>query len=329
MKISLKVKRFDPQRETENVFDQDYTLDVPDHFTVLDALIEVRESVDETLAFRCSCRAAICGSCAMRVNGHAGLACKIKLTDAMRSDQSVTVEPAGNLPVVRDLVVDMVPFWDKVQSISPWIQPEGPEPEAEYVVSNDAMSHLNEVMGCIMCGACVSDCTVLEVDKNFLGPAALAKAYRFVADPRDGAVPARLAQYQEPGGVWDCTRCFECVQACPKGVAPMERIMVLREHVLQAGHSKTYGARHTQAFEKLVAHSGRLDELKLVPMTFGFFNLPKLIGMIPVAIRAAVKFKTPPLIHKPVQGVEKVRRLVKNVKAFQDASHGDGSKRSR
>jgi len=325
MDISLKVKRFDPQRESEYAFQQEYVLDVPDYFTVLDALIEVRENVDETLAFRCSCRAAICGSCAMRVNGHATLACKTKLTDVMTSDQVVAVEPAGNLPVVRDLVVDMVPFWDKVHSVSPWIRPDGPEPEAEYVVSNDAMSHLNQVMGCIMCGACVSDCTVLEVDNNFLGPAALAKAYRFVADPRDGAVPERLNEYQKPGGVWDCTRCFECVQACPKGVAPMERIMVLREHVLAAGHKGTYGARHTRAFEKLVAHSGRLDELKLVPMTFGFFNIPKLIGMIPVAIRAAAKFKTPPLIHKPVQGVEKVRRLVKRVKSHQDATHGNRS----
>ena len=321
MDVTIEVKRFNPEDPQPSVYNQEYSLDVPEHFTVLDGLIKIREEVDESLALRCSCRAAICGSCAMRVNGHAALACKTKLSSVVDKNGSVQVEPAGNLPVVKDLVVDMNPFWDRVKSVEPWLQPEGPVPVAEYLVPNEHMQHLNSVMGCIMCGACVSDCTVLEVDKNFLGPAALAKAYRFVGDPRDGNDKERLGRYNEYGGIWDCTRCYECVQVCPKGVAPMELIMVLRERAMDAGFQNTIGARHTKAFEKLVSHSGWLDELRLVPMTLGFFNLPKLLGMLPVAIRAGYKRKVPPLFHHSIPGVENVRRIYRKVKTIPKNGH--------
>ncbi len=317
MQVTLKVKRFDPEAENAAPYQETFPLEIEDHFTVLDSLIKVREEVDESLALRCSCRASICGSCAMRVNGHARLACKTRITSVIDQNGAVQVEPAGNLPVVKDLVVDMEPFWSKVRDIQPWMQPQGPEPEQEYVVPNEAMQHLTGVMGCIMCGACVSDCTVLEVDKSFLGPAALAKAYRFVADPRDDADQSRFTLYNEPGGMWDCTRCFECVQVCPKGVAPMDRIMGIRERAMEAGFTKSYGARHAEAFTDLVGHSGRLDELKLPLKTFGFFNLPKLIGFMPVAIRAGYRRKVPPILHRNIPGVEGFRRVVQKVKTIQ------------
>ena len=317
MQVTLKIKRFDPEAENPTPYQETFPLEIEDHFTVLDSLIKVREEVDESLALRCSCRASICGSCAMRVNGHARLACKTRVTSVIDQNGAVNVEPAGNLPVVKDLVVDMEPFWGKIRDIQPWMQPRGPEPEQEYVVPNEAMQHLTSVMGCIMCGACVSDCTVLEVDKSFLGPAALAKAYRFVADPRDDADQSRFKLYSEPGGIWDCTRCFECVQVCPKGVAPMDRIMGIRERAMEAGFNKSYGARHAEAFTELVGHSGRLDELKLPLKTFGLFNLPKLIGLMPVAIRAGYRRKVPPILHRNIPGVEGVRRIVQKVKTIQ------------
>ena len=317
MQVTLKIKRFDPEAENPTPYQETFPLEIEDHFTVLDSLIKVREEVDESLALRCSCRASICGSCAMRVNGHARLACKTRVTSVIDQNGAVNVEPAGNLPVVKDLVVDMEPFWGKIRDIQPWMQPKGPEPEQEYVVPNEAMQHLTSVMGCIMCGACVSDCTVLEVDKSFLGPAALAKAYRFVADPRDDADQSRFKLYNEPGGMWDCTRCFECVQVCPKGVAPMDRIMGIRERAMEAGFNKSYGARHAEAFTELVGHSGRVDELKLPLKTFGLFNLPKLIGLMPVAIRAGYRRKVPPILHRNIPGVEGVRRIVQKVKTIQ------------
>ena len=175
------------------------------------------------------------------------------------------------------------------------------------------MLHLASVVSCILCGACVSDCTVLEVDDSFLGPAALAKSYRFVRDPRDDADENRLLQLNEPGGVWDCTRCMKCVEVCPKGVDPMGRIMSLREKVMEAGHNNTNGARHANAFSDSVEHSGWLDELRLPVKSFGIFNIKAMISLIPTGIRAQLNGKRPPIFHKSIPGAENVRKIFEKV----------------
>jgi succinate dehydrogenase / fumarate reductase iron-sulfur subunit len=252
----------------------------------------------------------------MRINGHACLACKTKARQAMNKDGVIIVEPAGVMPVIKDLVVDFDFFWQKIRAVGPYLQHQGPEPEKEYIVSNEAMLHLSGVTACIMCGACVSDCTVLEVDPTFLGPAALAKAYRFTADPRDGDARGvsreRLKDLSQPTGMWDCTRCFECVQVCPKGVAPMERIMALRDQAIAAGFVDNNGARHTESFSQLVEHSGWLDELRLPIQTVGMTNLPALLNFAPVGLRALTHGKMP-LIHKNVENVENVRKIFKKL----------------
>ena len=320
MQAKVSVRRFNPDEEQPKPYTQEYDVEVEENFTVLDALIKVREEIDGSLALRCSCRAAICGSCAMRVNGHAVLACKARVTQHLSEDGSVSVEPAGNQPVIKDLVVDLEPFWNKIRAVEPYLQPSLPEPEGEYLAPNDVMLHLVDVMGCIMCGACVSDCTVLEVDPNFLGPAALAKAYRFVADTRDEEDSKRLGIYNAYGGIWDCTRCGECVQACPKGVAPMDRIMALREKAIESGtppgsyDGASYGYRHAVAFEEIITHKGRLEETQLVVKTLGMFNLPKMLGMVPTAIQAMFRRKMPPPIAKAAPGVDQVRRIANRIK---------------
>ncbi|MQF69644.1 succinate dehydrogenase iron-sulfur subunit [SAR202 cluster bacterium AD-804-J14_MRT_500m] len=313
MEVTVSVRRFNPEEAEQGSYWQDYGVDVEETASVLDSLIKIREEIDGSLALRCSCRSAICGSCAMRINGHAKLACNTKITELASPGQTVTVEPAGNMPVLKDLVVDQNIFWDKIRQVSPWIKPTGPEPGGEYLAPNADMVHLAGVMACIMCGACVSDCTVLEVDKNFIGPAALAKAYRFVADPRDGDDKTRLGMLSEYSGIWDCTRCYECVEVCPKDVAPMDRIMALRDKAMGQGYGDNYGARHTEVFAQSVSHSGWLNELMLPIKTFGMFNLPAMMNMAPVGLRALLKGKMPSLFHKPVPEVEKVRRLVKRV----------------
>ena len=320
MDINVKVRRFDPEAESPKPFWQEYPVTMDDSATVLDTLLAIREQDDESLALRCSCRSAICGSCAMRINGHAALACKTKMNAVAEDGGTVTVEPMGNQPIVRDLVVDISGFYSKVRAVQPWLQPDGPEPERERLASNEQMLHLSGVMDCIMCGACYSDCTVLEVNPKFLGPAALAKAYRFVADPRDAANQSRLASYNKPDGIWDCARCMECAQVCPKGVAPMNRIMALREATVEAGFHNTNGARHSEVFERSVAHTGWLNELELPIRTVGIFNIPKLLGFVPVGIMSAYKRKLPPIMHKPIPGVENVRRLYKRVKDKQAAA---------
>ena len=315
MQVTISVRRYNPDNKKNPSYWQEYDLEVESNFSVLDSLIKIREEVDGSLALRCSCRSAICGSCAMRINGHATLACNTKITDVVQDGGTVKVESMGNMPIVKDLVVDQKLFWDKVRQVSPWLQPQGPEPSAEYLAPNSDMVHLAGVMSCIMCGACVSDCTVLEVDKNFIGPAALAKAYRFVADPRDAEDKLRLAELNEYSGIWDCTRCYECVQVCPKGVAPMDRIMALRDEAMAHGLDNTYGARHTEAFTESVEHSGWLDELKLPIKTFGMFNLPAMMNLAPVGLRALMKRKIPPIIHHSVPNVKNVRRLFKRVQS--------------
>ena len=317
MDVTIKIKRYDPEAEIPEAYWQDYALTLEDSATVLDGLITIREEMDGTLSLRCSCRSSICGSCAMRINGHAGLACKTQARLAVDDDNVIILEPAGVMKVVKDLVVDFDMFWSKIMAVDPYLQPEGPEPDAEYIASNEAMLHLSGVTACILCGSCVSDCTVMEVDPTFLGPAALAKAYRFTADPRDGDVKGvsrdRLEALNEPSGMWDCTRCAECVQVCPKGVAPMDRIMALREQAINAGFDNTYGARHAEAFSDSVEHSGQLDELRLVPNTVGVTNLPALLNMVPEALRAFTHGKLPPIIHKKIENAHRVKKLFRRL----------------
>ena len=316
MDVKLNVQRFDPEAADPKPYWQEFTVSIEDNGTVLDALIKVREDTDGAFSLRCSCRSSICGSCAVRINGHAGLACKTQAAAVMK-DGVINVEPAGNMPVIKDLVVNFDSFWDKINEVEPYLKPEGPEPEAEYIASNESMLHLSNVTSCIMCGSCVSDCTVMEVDPTFLGPAALAKAYRFTADPRDGDADGvskdRLEELNKPSGMWDCTRCMECVQACPKGVAPMDRIMALRDQAMEAGFHNTNGARHTEAFSDSVEHSGWLDELRLPVKSFGIFNIKAMISLIPTGIRAQLNGKRPPIFHKSIPGAENVRKIFEKV----------------
>jgi succinate dehydrogenase / fumarate reductase iron-sulfur subunit len=171
-------------------------------------------------------------------------------------------------------------------------------------------------MNCIMCGACVSDCTVLEaelkrgvpVEKTWLAPAALAKAYRFVGDPRDDHQYDRLEKLSDSGGIWDCTHCFECIEVCPKGVAPMDRIMALRDKAVSAGITNNNGTRHAKAFHDSVKAYGRLDEVTLVPKSVGFFNIRELLPQMPTGLRMlkAGKLRPP---HK-AENRKKIKKIV-------------------
>ena len=319
MKVKLKVKRSDPSSGTAGY--SNYTIDAEESVTLLDALIEVREYVDGTLGLRCSCRSAICGSCSMRVDGRARLACRAKVIALTKNDENheIVVEPMGNMPVIKDLIIDQELFWQKIRQVDPYLQPEGPVPEAEYRVPNEAMIDLTHTMNCIMCGACVSDCTVLEVDKNFIAPAALAKAYRFAADPRDGHEHDRLEKLSEYSGIWDCTRCNMCVEVCPKGVAPMNRILQLREMAIEAGIKNNAGARHTDIFTKSVTDGGRLNEVWMVPGSVGIFNVPRMMKEMPGALKMLRAGKLPigqaippgfPGSHK-ISGMDRVRNVVR------------------
>ena len=332
MQVKLKVKRYDRDAGDAAARHSEYSIDVPEYATVLDSLIEVRDYEDGSLALRYSCRSAICGSCAMRINKRARLACKTKVVDLVKEEgDEILVEPMGNMPVIKDLVTDMELYWSKVHQVLPWLQPTGPEPDREYLVSHEAMLDLARTMNCIHCGACVSDCTVLEIDKNFIGPAALAKAYRFVGDPRESRDPSahvtkdRLEYLSNTnGGIWDCTRCNMCVEVCPKDVRPMDRIMQMRDIAAEAGIRDNTGYRHGVAFAGSVRRLGRLDEVSMLPRSVGIFNAPRLLSELPGGLRMLRAGKLPwthalPW-HKPIPGIQHVRRLFDQVRRERKGS---------
>jgi succinate dehydrogenase / fumarate reductase iron-sulfur subunit len=318
VEVRLRVRRFDPEQGGGPRW-QDYTVDVPEHATVLDALLAVRDTQDDSLSLRCSCRSHICGSCAMRINGRSGLACKTKVLDARRRlgpEEPIRVEPAGNMRVVKDLVVDLEGFFGKVKAVQPYLQPTGPVPEREYIVSNEAMLRVREAMACILCGACMSACNVLEVDDHFLGPAPLAKAWRFTEDPRDGKDRERLEALSRPGGIWDCTHCFECVEVCPKDVRPMDRILDLRRRAMEMGITDNNGSRHSQAFLDTIAAHGRLDETRVaVRSLHGFDELVEWAG---VGVKSFLRGKVP-LRTKPIPGALRVKAIVRAATAAAEA----------
>ena len=309
IQAKLKVYRYNPQKDQEPHYDTYIVDNLPDFATVLDALIKIREEIDGTLTLRCSCRSAVCGSCSFRVNGHAKLGCKTKLSALAPNGEEICVDPMGNMEVIKDLVTSMDTFWDKLRQVKPWIAIEGDPPEREYKVPHSKRVELQQPMNCIMCGACVSDCTVLEVDEIFLGPAALAKAYRIVADPRHAPTKESLINLSQEGGIWDCTRCMECVQVCPKNVAPMDQIIKLRELAIKEKLTKNVGAKHVIHFTESVSHSGTIDERTLPVKAAGLGWAIKNTG---TAIKAILKGKIkPPLpgTHSSVAEVKDIRRI--------------------
>jgi succinate dehydrogenase iron-sulfur subunit len=313
---TLRIRRYDPESGDAPHWD-DHTVEMPETQSVLDAILKIRDEVDGSVGIRCSCQQAICGSCGVRMNGKPGLACNTHLGVAAERGHGVgwnppeegqvapiiTVEPMGNMPVIRDLIVDMdAVHWKKIQRVTPWLVNQEPVPEREYIVPHENMVDVTQSMACIQCGACVSDCLAMEVDPLFVGPAALAKSYRFVGDPRDAQHPERLKDLAEDEhGIYDCTHCFNCIDACPKGVDPMSQIMRLRR---KAGsdydiEDRNNGHRHEHAFVKNIRKNGLLFEPDLLPDSYGGkFNpraVPELMSSLPVALTALRRGKMTPL----------------------------------
>ena len=211
------IKRYDPDQDRS--YEQEFSVEYEPGTTVLDAINTIKWTQDGTLSYRMSCRHAICGSCAIKVNGKSMLACKTQIVAAAKRNNPVHIAPMGNQTVIKDLVVDTAKFVNQFERAETWLQefPDQEPPQREYRQTKEDFDHWQHTSTCIHCGACYSDCTVAAVDPKFLGPAALAKAYRFVFDSRDSKKEDRLRELSEmEGGIWDCTRCFMCVEACPK-----------------------------------------------------------------------------------------------------------------
>ena len=202
------------------------------------------------------------------------------------------ISAMGNLPIVKDLVVDMDPFWQKMRAVDPYLQPRYDQAqERENIVPQEKMEVIHKESLCINCGCCVSECNSMESDPDFLGPAALAKGMRFVGDARDGATIERLEKYSEPHGLWDCTRCYFCNERCPKGVDPRDAIAKLGAEAMKNGIDRDMGAKHAKWFVTSAKTTGWLRETELVPKTQGIVSSIKEMKF---AMGLAVKGKVPP-----------------------------------
>ena len=235
---AFRVQRFDPKRD-DQPHHQEYTLAVPEGMTVLEALMHIQAEQDGSLAFRYACRGAVCGSCAMRINGQVDLACRSQVRGL--GTETITLEPLLNLPVLKDLVVDMKPFFEHNLAVQPWLQPASPDPETERLVDPAQWAEAEPYTNCILCASCQSVCPAAERDAQYLGPAALAKHYRFLADVRDDADEARMGLVDDEQGVWGCDMVWNCVEVCPKGVPPTQGIGKTRARIRRAQRAKRKG----------------------------------------------------------------------------------------
>ncbi len=358
----LKIRRYDPKSGQAAYWDE-HRVELGARNSVLDAILKIRDEVDGSVGIRCSCQQAICGSCGVRMNGKPGLACNTHLEEAAaraygtgwnpdvdsgtgdgtgsgEGDTTpagvIEVEPMGNMPVIRDLIVDMdAVHWRKIQRVTPYLINKQPVPEREYIVPHENMVDITQTMACIQCGACVSDCLSMEIDPLFVGPAALAKAYRFVGDPRDAEPSERLKDLSEdPHGIYDCTHCFNCIDACPKEVAPMSQIMRLRR---RAGsdfkiNDSNNGHRHEDTIVTLIRDYGLLHEAEMLPRSyggnswFGKFHpaagqvlLKSLPSIIPAVLRRKVNIKIAIFGHKiPKPDLDAIKRLYQRIEGRED-----------
>jgi len=305
-------------------FLQTYEVDVRPAQTVLDVLHEILYEMDPTLAFRRSCRSAICGSCAMRINGRSRLACNTQALELAHRDGGLAIEPLRNAPVLRDLAVDMRPFWASVKQIRPFLAEDGrPMPDKGYTMPSSAFEPMRLVADCIFCASCVAECTVREANPDYMGPAALAKAYRFVGDPRDGATRERLARYSKPNGIWDCDTCLYCNEVCPKGVKPLDAILRMREAAVEEGIVDNIGARHALAFTETVLKGGTLNEAATAIKSIGIGGFLKPgAGNFALTVKSAIRGKAPKLRKRPIEGMAEVLVLAEAVRKKQEARRG-------
>jgi succinate dehydrogenase / fumarate reductase, iron-sulfur subunit len=312
MDVKLKIWRVDG--ETGERALKNYEIEAPEWACLLDVLDLIKDKQDGTLAYRKSCRMMICGSCGMRMDGRAVLACKERMKPIVDAGHVPVISAMGNLPILKDLVVDMDPFWAKIRAMKPWLQPGYQEPPAkEYVVSQEHMNVIHKEALCINCGCCVSECNSMESDPEFLGPAALAKGMRFVGDARDGATIERLNEYNQEHGIWDCTRCYFCQERCPKGVDPRDAIAKLGAESVASGIDHDMGAKHAKWFVTSAKTTGWLRETELVPKTQGVVSS---IKQMKFALSLAKHGKVPPPFPPHVaEDVKEARALYNLVKS--------------
>ena len=226
--IIVKIRRFDPERDEEPHWER-YEVPTEPGDRLLDALHWIKWQKDGSLTFRRSCAHGVCGSDAMRVNGVNRLACKILVKDL---GNEIMVEPIKGLPVEKDLLVDMEPFFEAYRAVQPWLQTEGHDPTRERLQSAEDRARFDDTTKCILCAACTTSCPVFWNDGAYFGPAAIVNAHRFIFDSRDAGAEERLEILNEREGVWRCRTTFNCTDACPRGIQVAKAIQEVKRALI-------------------------------------------------------------------------------------------------
>ena len=310
-KVNFKVFRFNADEDYLPYY-ENYDMEVTSEEVVLDILNRIKWDHDGSFSYRRSCRHGICGACAIKVNGRSTLACKESMNDMVALfGNELVIEPLSIKRAVKDMIIDKADFWEKHDAVTPYLVAEIDEnPESENLVSPEDAEKLDEADLCIQCGACHYACPAVEINEDFFGPAAFAAAYRFEADVRDGSESRLKDVNEEKQGVWDCVKCFECAEACPKDIDPIGKITKLHQMAFQEGVAKNNVAvRHAVGFEKSIKKNGVLDEGGLVLYSEG----PAIVKHLPVAFRMFTKGKiVPPWGITKSENLDEIQKLVKS-----------------
>ncbi len=310
-KLTFKVFRFN--RETDYLPAYiNYELEVSDSEVVLDILNRIKWEYDGSFSYRRSCRHGICGSCAVKVNGKATLACKDRVSDLVEIfGEELTIEPQDLKRAIKDMVIDKSPFWNNYNLVKPFLEATIDEaPQKENLVKPEVAEKIDDADYCIQCGNCYYSCPSVQANPSYLGPAALALAYRFSSDVRDGAKKERLEIVNEMGsGIWDCVKCYECAEACPKELDPIGKITKLHQMTFQEDMAKdNVAVRHAVGFKPSIKKHGLLDEGELVKYSEG---IPGVLKHVPTAIKMFRKGKIiPPWKMPKSRNLSEIQKLV-------------------
>jgi len=310
--VVFRIKRFNPKKD-EKPYYQDFKITVSKGMTILEALQQIKDNIDPTLSFRAFCRSAICGSCAVKVNGFPKLACKTQVFNELDKfgTDTLTLEPLDNMEVVRDLIVEWDKPLERLKEMKTWLIPD-PEVvpdtlEEESRVYPRELKRFDSFTDCILCTSCFSSCTATQLDENYGGPFQLARVYRFAVDPRD-ALKAERSKVGYAFDMWFCVRCNKCADVCPKHVSPVDGIMKLRGLSIEVGLKDNPGARHVMAFYKSLLESGMLNEVLLPLRTKG---IKGILENLPVGVKMILKGKAHSPVMKPIAEHETLVKVMK------------------
>ena len=246
--LTLQIKRFNPEKDPPGWMET-FRIETRKGMNLLEALLRVQDEIDGTLSFRYSCRGAVCGSCGMKVNGELVLACRTHVESHLA--RPALIEPLPFFSVIRDLIVDMSTFFSHYRTIEPYLHGKPVPSGSEHIMAEHERKEIDPYINCILCGICFGACPASKLDPHFLGPAMLAKAYRFLIDSRDRRNREILETVDGQKGVWGCKTVFNCAKVCPKEVPPTHAILKMRGKILRYRFSSFF-SRLSSSFSHLL-----------------------------------------------------------------------------